>query len=250
MAASYYWIKLYHEILDDPKMATLPDRLWRRVIEIFLCAGRVDKNGELPPTNQIAWMLRMQADDVEADLEKIAATGIISRHGDGWMVNRFADRQSAVSDAERQRQSRDRKKKHEYYGDVTPPSRDVTQIISDIDTDKDIYDDDGEAPKRPNIFAIYEENITQLTPIVSDELIELEKDYPAGWVEDAIVEAANHNARNLAYIKAILRNRKDGKQKPAGKPINGNGTKLTPAQQKYQDTLAWLDKVDSGEVKL
>lgn len=31
---------------------------------------------------------------------------------------------------------------------------------------------------------------------------------------------------------------------------NGNGTKLTPAQQKYQDTLAWLDKVDSGEVKL
>jgi len=24
-----YWIKLYHEIIDDPKMATMPDRLWR-----------------------------------------------------------------------------------------------------------------------------------------------------------------------------------------------------------------------------
>lgn len=28
-----YWIKLYHEILDDPLMATMPDRLWRRTIE-------------------------------------------------------------------------------------------------------------------------------------------------------------------------------------------------------------------------
>lgn len=123
----------------------------------------------------------------------------------------------------------------------------------DKDTEEDTYtdnNDDGEAQKRPNIFAIYEGNITQLTPIVSDELIALEKDYPAGWVEDAIVEAAKHNARNLAYIKAILRNRKDGKQKPAGKPSNGNGSKLTPAQQKYQDTLAWLDKVESGEVQL
>ena len=56
-----YWIKLYHEILDDPKMATLPDRLWRKVIEIFLIAGKLspDKSGQLPETNQIAWLLRM-----------------------------------------------------------------------------------------------------------------------------------------------------------------------------------------------
>jgi len=28
---SPYWIKLYHEILNDPKMGRLPDRLWRRI---------------------------------------------------------------------------------------------------------------------------------------------------------------------------------------------------------------------------
>ena len=69
---------------------------------------------------------------------------------------------------------------------------------------------------------------------------------------DFLYNHKRHNevAINLAYIKAILKNRKDGKQKPAGKPSAGNGSKLTPAQQKYQDTLAWLDKVESGEVQL
>lgn len=28
-----YWLKLYIEILDDPKMATLPDRVWREKVE-------------------------------------------------------------------------------------------------------------------------------------------------------------------------------------------------------------------------
>ena len=28
-----YWIKLYHEILDDPKMGRLSDRTWRRTNE-------------------------------------------------------------------------------------------------------------------------------------------------------------------------------------------------------------------------
>lgn len=109
------------------------------------------------------------------------------------------------------------------------------------------YYDDEETPKRPNIFAIYEENITQLTPIISDELIELEKDYPAGWVEDAIVEAAKHNARNLAYIKAILKNRQAGKTRP--EKSNGNGKK-PPAQDAHAKAMEFLDKLEKGEVKL
>lgn len=84
-----YWIKLYTEILDDPKMATLPDRLWRRVIEIFLCAGRLGKNGELPETAQLAWMLRMSIDELEMDLIQIAATGMLERNESGWYVTKW-----------------------------------------------------------------------------------------------------------------------------------------------------------------
>ena len=85
-----YWIKLYHEILDDPKMATLPDRLWRRVIELFLIAGRLYEDGNLPETNQIAWTLRMNTDDLAMDMQQIATTGIVERTVNGWMIPKFA----------------------------------------------------------------------------------------------------------------------------------------------------------------
>ena len=35
-----YWIKLYHEVLNDPKMGRLPDRLWRRWWSFWRCEMR------------------------------------------------------------------------------------------------------------------------------------------------------------------------------------------------------------------
>ena len=64
----------------------------------------------------------------------------------------------------------------------------------------------------PTIFALYEENIGALTPMIADELRDAEKEYPVGWVEDAIREAASSNARSWRYIAAVLeRWRKVGK---------------------------------------
>ena len=37
------WIRLYIELLDDPKVATLPDNLYRLAIELDLLAGEVNK---------------------------------------------------------------------------------------------------------------------------------------------------------------------------------------------------------------
>ena len=56
----------------------------------------------------------------------------------------------------------------------------------------------------PTIFALYEENIGALTPMIADELRDAEKEYPVGWVEDAIREAASSNARSWRYIAAVL----------------------------------------------
>jgi hypothetical protein len=122
-----YWLKLYIEILDDPKMATLPDRVWRRIIELFLIAKRQGKEGHLPDTRQLAWVLRMNADELEADMAQIAQTGIVIREVNGWYIPKFAQRQAAVTDAERQRQKREREHTQQYYGDVTNVSRNVTQ---------------------------------------------------------------------------------------------------------------------------
>ncbi|MBI2980263.1 MAG: DnaD domain protein [Chloroflexi bacterium] len=63
---------------------------------------------------------------------------------------------------------------------------------------------DIETKPQPNIFALYEENIGILTPMIADELREAEKLYPEGWMRDAIKEAVNQNIRKKSYILAML----------------------------------------------
>lgn len=57
---------------------------------------------------------------------------------------------------------------------------------------------------RPNIFALYEQTIGPLTAILSEDLMDAEKTYPAEWIEEAFHEAASRNKRNWKYIHAIL----------------------------------------------
>ncbi len=57
---------------------------------------------------------------------------------------------------------------------------------------------------RPNAFTLYEQNIGPLTPMIADELRDIEREYPAEWIEEAIREAVENNARSLRYIVRIL----------------------------------------------
>lgn len=59
-------------------------------------------------------------------------------------------------------------------------------------------------PPRPNVYALYEQNIGALTPLIADALRDAERDAPAGWLEDAIKLAVEHNKRSWKYIQAIL----------------------------------------------
>lgn len=66
---------------------------------------------------------------------------------------------------------------------------------------------------RPTVFALYEENVGPLTPLIAEELREAESVYPADWIEAAFREAVVHNKRNWKYIRAILeRWRSEGKR--------------------------------------
>jgi len=145
-----YWIKLYHEILNDPKMATLPDRLWRRATELFLLAGKYDNDGHLPETKQIAWELHMTTAKLDLDLRQIAMTGIIHQEEGGWYVENFSKRQGPSPVKERVKQFREREKKQKYYENVTEMKRGVTQIqITDTDIDTDIDIDVEATPAKP-----------------------------------------------------------------------------------------------------
>jgi DnaD/phage-associated family protein len=218
-----YWMKLYIEILDDPKMAVMPDRVWRRTIELFLVAKKLNKDGHLPETRQIAWLLRMSPDDLELDMTQIASTGIIVKEIDGWFIPNFIKRQSAVGGAERVSQFRKREQKQEYYEDVTNEKRFVTQNTdyreqnTESDTDKEVVVVGDTA----SIFRVYEQEIGLLTPAIKEKMLDAETLYPQAWIIDAMKESATKNKRFWGYTEGILK-----RWKVEGKG-NGNGNKYT-----------------------
>lgn len=63
---------------------------------------------------------------------------------------------------------------------------------------------EGTPPARRSIFALYEQNVGLVQPIIAQELIEAEQTYPAAWIEDAFRIAAERNVRNWRYVRAIL----------------------------------------------
>ena len=81
----------------------------------------------------------------------------------------------------------------------TPKGRAAVEAIS-----QGAWPEDVEAPARPNIFTLYEQNIGLLTPLIAEELREAERTYPDSWIEEAFREAVKLNKRSWKYIHAIL----------------------------------------------
>ncbi|NDJ61342.1 MAG: DnaD domain protein [Chloroflexi bacterium] len=59
-------------------------------------------------------------------------------------------------------------------------------------------------PERPTIYALYEQNIGPLTPMIADALKDAEHDYPQGWIVDAMRVAVERNARSWRFIASVL----------------------------------------------
>ncbi|MBI4199178.1 MAG: DnaD domain protein [Chloroflexi bacterium] len=57
---------------------------------------------------------------------------------------------------------------------------------------------------RDNIFALYEENIGLLTPLLAEELKEAASAYPWPWIQEAFREAVVHNRRSWRYVARVL----------------------------------------------
>jgi DnaD/phage-associated family protein len=59
--------------------------------------------------------------------------------------------------------------------------------------------------QRPNIFLLYEQNVGVLTPLIADQLRDLEKTYAPEWIHDAFEIAISRNKRSLRYIQTVLK---------------------------------------------
>lgn len=158
---SKYWLKLYHETLDDPKMGRLSDRLYRRTMELFLLAGDTDKDGYLPPLADIAWRLRIPEDALLKDLRGLAEVGIVAEYESGWLVVNFAKRQAPVPGAERTARFRERQREDQYYDDDPKPEEET---------------EPNEEPKRNVTPDVTEEVTNAVTTRYTDLDLDLEEE--------------------------------------------------------------------------
>ena len=89
------WIKLYTEILSDPKMGRMSDKLFRRTIELFLLAGKEDTGGTLPSVDDIAWSLHITQKEVRSILTELCNLNIVTKESEIYKISHFSDRQNS-----------------------------------------------------------------------------------------------------------------------------------------------------------
>lgn len=99
-------------------------------------------------------------------------------------------------------------------------SRNVTQQRREEKNrkEKDDYhhpkrNDDDEEKTHTEIFALWEKNMMPLTPIVGEKLQALLGEVGEVAVEQGILAAVEHGARNFAYVQTVARNYVSGNSK-------------------------------------
>jgi DNA replication protein len=98
--------------------------------------------------------------------------------------------------------------------------------------------EEGAPSERLNIFALYEQNIGLLQPLIVEELEEAEKLYPADWIEEAFKIAVESNVRRWRYIRAILERWRD----------EGKGDE-EPGRDYREDWRSYLKGRDADRIK-
>lgn len=92
-----------------------------------------------------------------------------------------------------------------------------------------------EPEQKPNIFALYEDNVGMLSPILTEELKEAEELYAWSWIREAFEIAVTENKRSWRYIAGILRRwaaEGKGHGKPGRHPETDNRQKFIADYQR------------------
>ena len=129
------WFRLYHEVLDDPKVQRLDPALFKTWINLLCLAARHD--GNLPALPDIAFSLRTDKAAIERSLAELAKLDLIEIVDSIAKPHAWEERQfKSDSSAERQRRYRERRRNRNGDGesDVT---RDVTVAMQDSDSDSE-----------------------------------------------------------------------------------------------------------------
>jgi hypothetical protein len=145
-----YWLKLYTEILDDPKYYRLSDNAKLGMYELMLVAKKVGQDGHLPEVDDIEFYTRRPADWWLPVIEELKQIEFIVANDTGDKIRKFEERQRALTNNEKQKYHRAELHKNEFAcnQDVTDVSPKVTESKSksksteiEKEIDVDVSDD-------------------------------------------------------------------------------------------------------------
>ncbi len=85
------WFRFYYEVAEDPKVQTLPTRLFKLWINVLCLAAK--NKGVVPPVSQIAYALRMGRARVDLDIDALSRAGLFDRTSVGLVPHNWNGRQ-------------------------------------------------------------------------------------------------------------------------------------------------------------
>ena len=244
MAGRYYWLKLNENFFESDVVEWLEDQENGEkyvLLYLKLCLKSLKTDGVLvrqvgkmtiPHTAEsIAKQTQFDIEIVESALALFEQIGLIEKNdkGESYLpeVANMTGSGSASESATKKKTQRQNKKGQNVpeKGDKMSPEKGTkcpTEIrdksIEYRDKEKDDYhhpkrNDDDEEKTHTEIFALWEKNIMPLTPIVGEKLQALLGEVGEAAVEQGILAAVEHGARNFAYVQTVARNYVSGNSK-------------------------------------
>lgn len=245
MAGRYYWLKLNENFFESDVVEWLEENGEKYVLlYLKLCLKSLKTDGALVrqvgkmtiqhTAESIAKQTQFDIEIVESALALFEQIGLIEKNdkGESYLpeVANMTGSGSASESATKKKTQRQNKKGQNVpeKGDKMSPEKGTkcpTEIrdksIEYRDKEKDDYhhpkrkDDDKE--KHTEIFSLWEKNMMPLTPIVGEKLQALLGEVGEAAVEQGILAAVEHGARNFAYVQTVARNYASGNSKKQGR---------------------------------
>lgn len=220
MAGGMPWVKVYTEMLDDPKLAKIDDVIKWRFVELILVAAECDAGGAFivgdseMTIDDIAWRLRMDKTKLSSEIGALIKAGILHKDGSILEIPKFAERQGPTQKEKRETWKARQQKRRERVTRESLNPDDAGHALEKSREDKNREEEEETLPPLPDNCKYWEDEISPLTPTIANFIDLNEKELSKEYVHDAIYEAVSHNARSLAYVKKVLETwRRDGKRK-------------------------------------
>lgn len=211
-----YWLKLYTEIIDDPKYHRLSDTAKLGMVELMVVAKKSGTKGDLPDLEDICFYTRRAKEWWIPVIEELKSISFLVDNGGHEKIRKFEERQAPADGAERTRMSRASKQHEEYTSNnpVTKVSRNVTENRLKIKDSEEIKDleteqiDENSFSFDPDILLYQFKDISKC-PYIPGNLEQrkewlnvLEKLRDAGVTPDIMARACD--GRKVSHPQEIL----------------------------------------------